>query len=152
MDKSLNGIYSSDNHVASFGTVRLDDQIMLFFQNMNQNENEKDFNSWLDEVFDNKVKSYAKRDTNSNSKPTYTTLITPAEFEYFKEHVLNKEITKWNICVKSTTVNGTWRTNDYMADIVESYQGGSSRKSKRIHRKPTKRRRNRRGNRKTKKN
>lgn len=30
--------------------------------------------------------------------------------------------------------------------------GGSSRKSKRIHRKPTKRRRNRRGNRKTKKN
>ena len=38
---------------------------------------------------------------------------------------------------------------DWDAFIAE---GGSSRKSKRIHRKPTKRRRNRRGNRKTKKN
>jgi|LauGreDrversion4_2_1035121.scaffolds.fasta_scaffold67334_3 hypothetical protein len=36
--------------------------------------------------------------------------------------------------------------------VMTGIPGGSSRKSKRIHRKPTKRRRNRRGNRKTKKN
>jgi hypothetical protein len=148
MSESLKGIYSDGTHVASFETSKLNERITLFFQNMNQNENEKNFKSWLDEVFKKKViNSYAAR--NRNSKPMYSISITPADFEYFNKSVLNKEITEWDICVDTTTVKGTWRTNEY---IVRSYDGGSSRKSKRTHRKPTKRRRNRRGNRKTKKN
>jgi hypothetical protein len=42
--------------------------------------------------------------------------------------------------------------SSHAARRMTGIPGGSSRKSKRIHRKPTKRRRNRRGNRKTKKN
>ena len=144
----LNGIYSDGGHVASFETVILKDKIMLFFENINPEEHETKFQEWLNTVFKKRI-LYINTQTNPNSKPSYHILITPADFEYFKENVLNKEITKWNICVDTTPVNGTWRTNDY---IVKSYRGGSSRKSKRIHRKPTKRRRNRRGNRKTKKN
>ena len=69
---------------------------------------------------------------------------------------------------KDSIFPGKWFTNEgyeeYKKKMSKRYScvaarrmmtgsiGGSSRKSKRIHRKPTKRRRNRRGNRKTKKN
>lgn len=43
-------------------------------------------------------------------------------------------------------------SSDDARRVMTGNHSGSSRKSKRIHRKPTKRRRNRRGNRKTKKN
>jgi hypothetical protein len=81
--------------------------------------------------------------------------ITPSSFEYFKDNVLNQNVL-WNNAVvpRVVSIPGTWQTN---INIVESYDGGSSRKPKRnrlsSRRKSNKRRRSRRNvNRKTTKN
>jgi hypothetical protein len=80
--------------------------------------------------------------------------ITPESFEYFKDNVLNQNVF-WNNAVvpRVVSIPGTWQTN---TNIAASYDGGSSRKPKRIRlssrRKSNKRRRSRRNvNRKTKK-
>ena len=84
-----------------------------------------------------------------------TLAITPESFEYFKANVLNQNVI-WNNAVvpQKVSIPGTWQTN---TNIVESYDGGSSRKLKRnrlsSRRKSNKRRRSRRNvNRKNKKN
>ena len=83
--------------------------------------------------------------------------IVASSFEYFKENVLNNnQNVSWKALVvpKSDSIPGTWQSND---NIVESYDGGGSRKPKRnrlsTRRKLNKRRRSRRNvNRKNKKN
>jgi len=77
--------------------------------------------------------------------------ITPGSFEYFKKSVLNQNVPWKNVVVpRVVSIPGTWQTN---TNIAASYDGGSSRKPKRIRlssrRKSNKRRRSR--NRKTKK-
>lgn len=162
----LEGIYSYKDQNVSFAvTVTRNNAIFIF---MNDKYTDEVANQKFKDIM---IKQFNNRGVLLENGKYYRIYIPKDDFYHFKQHVLNNEsTTKWNTYVGSINVHGTWlskakakaieedqsRTNmeaaisgTYPKDKEAKSKGG---KSKHSHRNPTKRRRNRRGNRKTKKN
>lgn len=163
MPEVLDGTYSYDNQNVRFN-VFVDEtrgSTFLFqLDNTPDHTAKKKFIELMQTQFNNHGRAYLVQDNSVG----YIINIPKADYDYFKEHVLdNQSTTKWTTYVGRATVTGTWKSkkakaiedDQLRAKLEESIRGtvrNEGGKSKHSHRKPTKRRRNRRRNRKTKKN